>query len=92
MVFMRIISLSILLSWISVAAAAEVPFYKPSSRSEAIDISSNAYGVSAFAPDALGIGEVAPNFNLPLSGGGNYSLTDSAANGPVAIIFYRGHW
>lgn len=67
--------------------------YKPSSRSpEAIDIRSNSYGASRLAPTALKIGEQAPGFQLPLASGGSVSLQQLRQQGPVAIIFYRGHW
>ena len=69
------------------------PRYKPSARSpEALDIRTNAYGASRNAPDALGIGSRAPDFMLPRAGGGSVSLAAARAHGPVAIIFYRGHW
>ena len=74
-------------------AASEPPLYKPSSRAaEPIDIRSNAYGGSSLAPDAMSIGEIAPDFRLPISGGDEYVLSDAVKDGPVAIIFYRGHW
>ena len=73
------------------ALAADPPLYKPSSRSpEPVDITSNAYGASSLAPTAINIADQAPDFNLPVSGGGNYRLSD--VDKPVAIIFYRGHW
>lgn len=67
------------------------PEYKPSSRAPvAIDIATDAYGGSPLAPDARRLREVAPSFNLPISGGGDYELGEK---GPVtAIVFYRGHW
>ena len=69
------------------------PSYKPSSFSPVpLDISTNGYGASSLAPDALGLGEIAPDFDLSLSGGGRFSLSKTAIGGPVAIIFYRGHW
>ncbi len=75
------------------AAEAVHPKYKPSARSpEAIDILSNAYGASRSAPNALGIGDTAPDFELPRAGGGQVSMVQRRANGPVAIVFYRGHW
>ena len=90
---MRVVILMLAVFWTNLLFASDSPLYKPSSRSpQPIDISSNAYGHSVFAPDALGIGEVAPEFNLPLSGGGLYSLEGASNDGPVVIIFYRGHW
>ncbi len=69
------------------------PRYKPSSRSpEALDIRTNAYGASRDAPDALRIGDLAPEFSAPKAGGGTVSLAGARTDGPVALIFYRGHW
>ena len=75
------------------AVAGDPPRYKPSSRSpEPIDLSANVYGGSLLAPAALAIGEKAPDFTLPVSGGGTFQLQSVAVNGPVVIVFYRGHW
>ena len=72
---------------------AQPPLYKPSSRSSTpLDISSNSYGASTLAPAAIGIGETAPNFSLPMVGGGTFQLNQAKKNGPVVVIFYRGHW
>jgi len=69
------------------------PRYKPSSRSaEAMDIRTNTYGASLDAPDALGVGDLVADFTLPRAGGGQVSLQDRRASGPVVLIFYRGHW
>ena len=74
-------------------AQAEVPQYKPSSRSSTPqDISLNTYGASRLAPDAISIGETAPDFSLPRVGGGSYQLDQAVGKGPVVIIFYRGPW
>lgn len=73
--------------------SADIPLYKPSSSSPSpIDISSNEYGGHSVAPDALGIGELAPDFSLALSDGVQFVLSEEAKEGPVVIIFYRGHW
>jgi hypothetical protein len=75
------------------ATPTDHPRYKPSSRSpEPMDIRTNAYGASRSAPDALEIGDTAPDFTLPRAGGGALSLADLRGSGPVALIFYRGHW
>lgn len=75
------------------AAEGVYPRYKPSSRSpEPMDIRSNAYGASRSAPDALKIGDHAPDFTLPRAGGGTVSLGAARQDGPVVIVFYRGHW
>jgi hypothetical protein len=69
------------------------PQYKPSTRSPAaLDIRGNAYGASADAPQALSIGDRAPDFSAPRSGGGLVSLRSVRKQGPVVLIFYRGHW
>lgn|GEM_PF-3121102 len=77
----------------NVYAEAAFPAYKPSSRSpQAIDIRTNAYGASRTAPNALGVGDTAPDFVVPRAGGGEVDLRALRQKGPVAIIFYRGHW
>ena len=69
------------------------PRYKPSSRSpQAQDIRSNAYGASRSAPDALEIGDKVADFSAAMPGGGLVSLRSARRQGPVAIVFYRGHW
>jgi hypothetical protein len=77
------------------AAAAEPdhPRYKPSSRSpEPLDIRTNEYGASRAAPEALEIGDTAPEFTLARVGGGVLGLGEVRRSGPVVLIFYRGHW
>ena len=84
------------LSLVAGSAMAAGPLYKPSSRSpEPIDIASNGYGASQFAPDALGIGDIAPDFLLPTTTGDPVSLHSKGGRDPAAVqvlIFYRGHW
>ncbi len=85
------------LLWLAVApyAAAEdaFPAYKPSSRSAApVDIRLNDYGASSSAPDALEIGNTAPDFAAPRAGGGIVTSRSLRREGPVVLIFYRGHW
>ena len=73
--------------------AGPIPRYKPYSRAPApVDIRTNGYGASRNAPNALGIGDTVPDFNVPRSGGGTVSLAEARQSGPVALIFYRGHW
>lgn len=75
------------------AADEQIPRYKPSSRSpQALDIRTNSYGASRSAPDAIGVAEQVPDFSLAKAGGGLVSLRQKRQQGPVAIIFYRGHW
>ena len=93
---LKILLAALLATPFAIAAAAEPtthPFYKPSSRSpQPIDILSNAYGVSRAAPDALAIGDQAPDFVLPRAGGGQVGLADHLELGTLVLIFYRGHW
>ena len=74
------------------AGEASVPHYPPSSWSPVpVDITSNEYGESYLAPFALELGDISPDFSLPVSGGGSFRLS-GADRFPVVIIFYRGHW
>ena len=73
--------------------ADPIPRYKPYSRAPApLDIRTNSYGASRTAPNALGIGDTVPDFTVPRAGGGMVSLAAARRSGPVAVIFYRGHW
>jgi hypothetical protein len=75
------------------AEQTERPLYKPASRApEPMDITLSTYGANRSAPNALGIGDTAPDFLLPRAGGGSVSLAAVRKHGPVTIIFYRGHW
>lgn len=38
------------------------------------------------------VGQVAPDFALPDSTGARRSLAELTADGPLVLIFYRGHW
>jgi peroxiredoxin len=38
------------------------------------------------------VGEVTPEFMLPDSTGTARRLSELAANGPLVLLFYRGHW
>jgi peroxiredoxin len=46
-------------------------------------------GVGASAPE---LGEAMPSFHLPDQEGHIVSLERLLANGPVAVMFHRGHW
>ena len=75
------------------AADNGYPAFKPSARSAAaVDIRTSAYGASRDAPDALDIGDVVTDFSVRRVGGGLFALRRLRREGPVAIIFYRGHW
>ncbi len=41
---------------------------------------------------ALKVGQRAPDFELPDFAGNQFSLAQLRANGPLALIFYRGLW
>ncbi len=88
----------LLLALVTTAPAAQAnnssyPTYKPSSRSlAAVDIRTSAYGASRDAPEAADIGERIADFSVRRAGGGLLSLREARRNGPVVIIFYRGHW
>lgn len=74
-------------------SSEKVPLYKPSSRSpEPLDIRKNSYGATRSAPEALGIGEQAPAFKLPKSGGGYFEFSARRNESDLVIVFYRGHW
>lgn len=78
---------------VAVIAVGEVPLYKPSSRApEPLDIRTNQYGYSSTAPNALAIGDVAPDFEVLTPQETLLSSEKLRADGPLAIIFYRGHW
>ncbi|MEV6946929.1 peroxiredoxin-like family protein [Streptomyces sp. NPDC051172] len=47
---------------------------------------------SGQADRALTVGAKAPSFTLPSATGGDTSLTELLAEGPVVITFYRGAW
>ena len=42
--------------------------------------------------EALGVGEMAPDFTLPAADGRMVSLEGLIAGGPAVIVFYRGGW
>ena len=41
---------------------------------------------------ALGVGDTAPDFKLPIASGGTVRLSEMLASGPVVLTFYRGSW
>lgn len=47
---------------------------------------------SGVARRAIGVGATAPEFTLPDAQGGEVSLAELRAEGPVVITFYRGGW
>jgi peroxiredoxin len=46
--------------------------------------------MSDIRPPALR--EVAPDFTLPDANGASRRLADLCAQGPLVLVFYRGHW
>ncbi|MCX4242215.1 thioredoxin domain-containing protein [Paraliomyxa miuraensis] len=69
------------------------PMYKPSSTSPApVSIVDPAYGAFLGAPDAPGMGQTLPDFEVPLADGGTFSLEQARKAGPVLVMFYRGFW
>jgi len=49
-------------------------------------------GSSGILDRALKAGDRAPDFTLPNARGGDLSLTNTLARGPVVLSFYRGGW
>jgi hypothetical protein len=41
---------------------------------------------------ALAVDTRAPEFTLPMSTGGTWSLRNALRDGPVVLLFYRGDW
>lgn len=41
---------------------------------------------------ALPVGAVAPALDVAAANGRRFGLADALANGPVVLVFYRGHW
>lgn len=44
------------------------------------------------AREAVGVGDTAPDFELPSQTGEAVRLSDAASRGPVVLGFYRGRW
>jgi hypothetical protein len=97
---MRIVAGSPLLASLALATllaapahAQEAPKLKPSKFSkQPIDITTRAYGAYAGTPKALNVGDVVPDFTLPLSRGGEFKLSEELKKSELMLIFYRGHW
>ena len=47
---------------------------------------------SGIADQALGVGELAPDFGLPDAAGSDVRLSELLNAGPVVVSFYRGDW
>lgn len=57
-----------------------------------IPLNSNLYGRFHWAQDAPELGDVAPDFTLPLVDGSTFNLAEARADGDVVVVFYRGFW
>lgn len=57
-----------------------------------LDAALDALAASGVAEAALGLGEIAPDFELPDASGHWLGLTDLLAGGAAVITFYRGAW
>lgn len=57
-----------------------------------IPLNSNLYGRFRWAQDAPELGDVAPDFTLPLVDGSTFNLAEARADGDVVVVFYRGFW
>ncbi len=77
------------------AALADSP---PPPRSRAVrgapllPITSNEYGFDPRAPQAVRVGETAPDFTVPSAAGGPVTLSVLAKRGQVVLVIYRGQW
>ncbi len=38
------------------------------------------------------VGQVAPDFATADAAGGTFKLAERCAEGPLLLVFYRGHW
>ena len=73
------------------SAAADAP----TARSVAVgsaEVSPPAASADVAVGGALGVGDRAPDFELPDIDGGTVRLSDALAGGPVVLTFYRGAW
>ena len=69
------------------------PRFKPSKYSEApVDITTDAYGAYSNALQAPRMGDTLVDFTLPKARGGTFTLSKALKQGPLLIMFYRGHW
>jgi peroxiredoxin len=58
----------------------------------ALDAALDALAASGVAEEALGLGEIVPDFELPDATGHWLGLTELLARGAAVITFYRGAW
>ena len=77
----------------SAALADGPPAFKPSKYSDGpVDITTDAYGAYKNAPKAPRMGDTLADFSLPKARGGTFKLSEALKDGPLLIMFYRGHW
>ncbi|MCA9719849.1 MAG: hypothetical protein H6713_36015 [Myxococcales bacterium] len=57
-----------------------------------LSIASDEYGAFSPAPGALGVGDKAPDFELPLSTGEMVRMSAANPGGDLVVVFYRGFW
>ena len=64
----------------------------PQDIQDTMTAATDALDASGIANQALTVGDVAPDFELPDATGKSVSLSDLLKQGPVVINFYRGEW
>jgi len=64
----------------------------PAEEMEVVERATERLRASGLAERAIGVGDRAPDFELPDGGGTPYRLGDELAEGPVLLSFYRGRW
>ncbi len=70
------------------AFAASAPPERAAIHEDGID----EVGGSRVMDTALRAGDRAPDFELPVAGGGTFRLSDALERGPVVLTWYRGGW
>ena len=64
----------------------------PSEAREVMERSVADLRASGIMSRVAGVGQAAPDFTLPNSGGEPVGLKGLVARGPVVLSFYRGRW
>lgn len=72
--------------------AASARARRPTDVQRVIDAALEGLRGSGIVQSCLQPGEMAPDFALPSTGGGNFGLEAMLRNGPVVVAFYRGGW
>jgi len=68
------------------------PFHAPAAVHEPMRRATAELVASGLAANALGVGDLAPSFELPNAQGRSISSTELLAKGPLVLTFYRGFW